>query len=30
MTWRRFSHDITRIGNYLNIILDNSYKIENR
>ena len=31
MTGRRVSNDITRIGNYLDIIiLDNSYMIENR
>ena len=30
MTRRGVSNDITRIGNYLDIILDNSYMIENR
>ena len=28
--WRVFRIDITKIGDYLNVILDNIYKNENR
>ena len=30
MIWRIFRMDVTKFGDYLNVISDNSYKNENR